>query len=239
DCTLARELVARAEQGVGAFNAPASIRRGDTVRIQLVLALAPPPPPPPPPPAPETSPVDADVATPAPEAPAEADGSGTREPATAHDEVRRAAKPPPTPAETVAPLPGETVEFTPVVGRHMAAELSGEGFDIVAKSPRAQDVLPDSQTSWEWDVTARVKGPHTLTLKTLVEAEFADGQRYALRSLSTNKTIEVTVTPMGRVSDAIDAAVEWLGKTTNLLTALAGTIAAAVAVWAALRRRKD
>ena len=179
------------------------------------------------------------VTTPAPEAPAEADGSGTREPATAHDEVRRAAKPPPTPAETVAPLPGETVEFTPVVGRHMAAELSGEGFDIVAKSPRAQDVLPDSQTSWEWDVTARVKGPHTLTLKTLVEAEFADGQRYALRSLSTNKTIEVTVTPMGRVSDAIDAAVEWLGKTTNLLTALAGTIAAAVAVWAALRRRKD
>jgi hypothetical protein len=119
----------------------------------------------------------------------------------------------------------------------MAAELSGEGFDIVVKSPREQDVFPDSQTSWEWSVTPHVKGMHTLTLKTIVEAEFSDHKRFALRSLTTNKTIEVTVTPMGIVSDFFDDAVIWLRKTENLLKAVGGLVAAAMAIWLTLRKR--
>lgn len=214
DCTLARELVARADAGIGAFNAPSPIKRGETVLIQLVLAMAPPP------------------------APAEMPREIEKKKDSADETLRHGAPPAqPTPAQTVDPLPGETVEFTPIVGRHMAAELSGEGFDIVAKSPREQDVLPQSQTSWEWLVTPHVKGLHTLTLKTFVEAEFSDHKRLALRSLTTNKTIEVTVTPMGVVSDVIDSAIVWLKKTENLLKAVAGLVAAAVALWLALRKR--
>lgn len=214
DCTLARELVVRADAGIGAFNAPSPIKRGETVLIQLVLAMAPPP------------------------APVETSRDVELRNAPVDKTLRHGAPSPhPTPAQTVDSLPGETVEFTPIVGRHMAAELSGEGFDIVAKSPREQDVLPQSQTSWEWLVTPQVKGLHTLTLKTFVEAEFSNHKRFALRSLTTNKTIEVTVTPMGIVSDFVDAAIIWLKKTENLLKAVAGLVAAAVALWFTLRKR--
>jgi hypothetical protein len=193
DCALARELVARAKVGTGAFNAPNPIIRGETVLIQLVLA-----------PPPSSS-----------------------------------AKPPSqlTPAEIVDLLPGKTVEFAPIVGHHMAAELSGDGFGIVAKSPREQEVLPQSLTTWEWSVTPKVKGLHTLILKTVVEAKLSDGKRYALRRLTTNKTIEVTVDPVDEVLDFFDLAIIWLKKTENLLAAVVGLVTAAMALWLALRKR--
>ena len=44
DCTLAKDLVARAETGVAAFNAPSPMTRGKSETLQLVLAFAPPAP---------------------------------------------------------------------------------------------------------------------------------------------------------------------------------------------------
>jgi hypothetical protein len=192
--------------------------RGKEETLQLVIALAPPAPPPAE--TPVTEPLAQDQAAPAPD---------TAAPVAATEQP---PPPPPTPAETVDPLPGETVEFNPVVGRHMAAELSGDGFDIIARSPRAQDVLPDSQTSWEWTVTPRRKGPLTLTLKTFVEAEFADGKRYPLRSLTTNQTIEVAVTPLDRVADVLDATPAWLKRVTAVIAALTALATA----WFAFRK---
>ena len=119
-----------------------------------------------------------------------------------------------------------------MVGRHRAAELTGDGFDIVAKSPRSQDVLPDSQTSWEWSVTPNRKGPLTLTLKTFVEAEFAGGKRYILRSLTTNQTIDVAVTPLDRVADFLDALPGWVKRVTLVVAGVTALLTA----WFGLRK---
>src|SRR5262245_36381994 len=53
-----------------------------------------------------------------------------------------------TPADVVSQLPGETVEFKPLVGRFMRAELAGAGFDITAQSPAQQEIVTDSVTTW-------------------------------------------------------------------------------------------
>lgn len=224
DCTLAKDLVARAETGVAAFNAPSPMTRGKAQTIQLVLAFAPPAPPPVADPAAKTLSTAADAM----EKAGDSATSSTPTAAPLPDKPQH----PPTPAEIVDPLPGPTVEFTPVVGRHMAAELTGDGFDIIAKSPRSQDVLPDSRTSWEWSVKPVRKGPLTLTLKTFVEAEFAGGKRYTLRSLTTNQTIDVAVTPLDRVADFLDALPGWLKRVTLVLAGVTALLTA----WFGLRK---
>ena len=53
-----------------------------------------------------------------------------------------AEPPPPTPTDTVDPLQGETVEYAPLVGRFMRAELRAKGFEITPLTEASQEVLP-------------------------------------------------------------------------------------------------
>ncbi|MDZ4692469.1 hypothetical protein [Terricaulis sp.] len=137
----------------------------------------------------------------------------------------------PTPAETVDPLSGETVEFTPLVGRFMRAELVGNGFEITPLSPASQEVLPDSVTTWNWRVVANEGGRRSLTLRTVVEGCTADGQCYPLRSTSRNYDVTVTVGLIGQARDLLTEAPTWLRLLAGVLTALAVLVGA----WFGLR----
>ncbi len=143
--------------------------------------------------------------------------------------------PPPTPAETVDPLQGETVEFQPLVGRFMRAELTGAGFNITALSPPSQEVLQDSVTTWTWDVIAEQGGQRALTLTTVVEGCTAEGPCYPLRSTSQNYEVNVTVGWLGKVQDFLTAAPDWLKLITGALVAMAALVAAGFGLRNALR----
>lgn len=155
ECSYFSELAKSTEAGVGAFNVPSPMRRGTETPLQLVIAFAPPVPPLPPVGATAASASAAGAAepdtAPASSLPDKAlIGGGTAGlPGTT---PKPAA---PTPEQTVDPLPGETVSFTPTVGRFMAATLTGQGFDIVANSPASQEVVRDGQTVWNWTITAK------------------------------------------------------------------------------------
>lgn len=132
-----------------------------------------------------------------------------------------------TPSETVDPLPGETVAFTPLVGRFMRAELTGAGFDITPIGPASREVLPDSVTTWTWQVIARQRGTQALTLTTVVEGCPANGGAcIPLRSTTQNYTVNVAVSPVGEVRDMLAGMPDWIKIGSAILFALAGLVAA-------------
>lgn len=144
-----------------------------------------------------------------------------------------------TPAETVDPLQGETVEFTPLVGRFMRAELVGNGFEITPLSPPSQEVLPDSVTTWNWRVVAREGGRRSLTLRTVVEGCTAAGQCYPLRSTSRNYDVTVTVGLIGQARDLLTEAPTWLRLLAGVLTALAVLVGAWFGLRSAFRKGRS
>lgn len=141
-----------------------------------------------------------------------------------------------TPSETVDPLQGETVEFTPLVGRFMRAELVGNGFEITPLSPPSQEVLPDSVTTWSWRVVATEGGRRSLTLRTVVEGCTAAGQCYPLRSTSRNYDVTVTVGLIGQARDLLTEAPTWLRLLAGVLTALAVLVGAWFGLRSAFRK---
>ncbi len=146
---------------------------------------------------------------------------------------------PQTPSETVDPLQGETVEFTPLVGRFMRAELVGNGFEITPLSPPSQEVLPDSVTTWNWRVVANEGGRRSLTLRTVVEGCTAAGQCYPLRSTSRNYDVTVTVGLIGQARDLLTEAPTWLRLLAGVLTALAVLVGAWFGLRSAFRKGRS
>lgn len=153
--------------------------------------------------------------------------------------VQMARAPQQTPSGTVDPLSGETVEFTPLVGRFMRAELVGNGFEITPLTPASQEVLPDSVTTWSWRVVANEGGRRSLTLRTVVEGCTADGQCYPLRSTSRNYDVTVTVGIIGQVRDFLTQAPDWLRLVAGVLTALAVLVGAWFGLRAAFRKGRS
>lgn len=145
----------------------------------------------------------------------------------------------PTPSQTVDPLQGETVEFTPLVGRFMRAELVGNGFEITPLTPASQEVLPDSVTTWSWRVVAQEGGRRSLTLRTVVEGCTADGQCYPLRSTSRNYDVTVTVGLIGQARDLLTEAPTWLRLLAGVLTALAVLVGAWFGLRSAFRKGRS
>jgi hypothetical protein len=142
-----------------------------------------------------------------------------------------------SPSETIDPLPGETVAFTPLVGRFMRAELTGAGFDITPQGPASREVLPDSVTTWTWQVTARQRGTQALTLTTVVEGCPADGGAcIPLRSTTQNYTVNVAVSPVGEVRDVLAGMPDWIKLVSAIVVAFAGLIGAVFSLRSALRR---
>jgi hypothetical protein len=133
-----------------------------------------------------------------------------------------------TPEEVVSGLPGKVVPIAPTVGRHMAAELSGEGFTVTPSGLQQRDVEPGSVTTWDWTVRADRKGDHVLILKTVVEAAKADGGWIPLASTTKNQTIHVTVDKADAVRDVLDGIPDWLKSIQAIVVALAALLGAVI-----------
>lgn len=238
DCEDLTRLADEAARGSAAFNAPNPMQRGDVHTLQLAISTEPPEPP-------RMSPEDDETERLQREAELEAARrreEGQSQQANPPDEAPTTtpAPPPPAPAATpedvVDPLQGSTETFTPLVGRFMRAELSGNGFEITPLGEASQEVLPDSVTTWSWRVEAREGGQRTLTLRTVVEGCTAEGQCYPLRSTSQNYDVNVQVGPIGQVRDFLTAAPTWLRLLAGVLTALAVLVGAWFGLRSAFRK---
>lgn len=144
----------------------------------------------------------------------------------------------PTPGQVVDPLKGKTERFFPKVGRHMRAELVGQGFDIVAKSDPSQDIPLGGNATWIWSVTARKGGLQPLTLITVVEG-LADGRRFVLARSPTVRTVTVEVSWRDWLWDTLVEAPDWIKALTAVIVALGGLLAAWRAMPRFRRRRED
>lgn len=113
----------------------------------------------------------------------------------------------------------------------MSADLLGDGFKIEALSERSQEIPPDSQATWQWNVTPTAGGTHNLTLKTIVEGEVG-GKRYALTNTQEVRTVEVKVSWLGRLWDFLSGLPEWL----KVIGAIGGPLAAVIYGFHLVRR---
>ncbi|MBL8543210.1 MAG: hypothetical protein JNJ63_05330 [Hyphomonadaceae bacterium] len=239
DCADLGQLAATAEAGAAAFNAPDPMQRGDIHTLQLAISYAPP--------APSESAAATDPGSETSTAELNNAGSVTDQlsggcrfnPETGQSECSAPSPAPATPEEIVDPLQGETVQFTPLVGRFMRAELIGTGFEITPLTPASQEVLHDSVTTWSWRVVAQEGGQRTLTLRTVVEGCTADGQCYPLRSTSQNYDVHVTVGLLGQAQDVLTAAPTWLRLLAGVLTALAVLVGAWFGLRSAFRKGRE
>ena len=222
DCADLSTLADQARHGVAAFNAPNPMQRGEVHTLQLAISYAP---------------TEEQLARRAEQEALEerlrnsgASASAACDPVTSTDCERPPAASP-TPGEIIDPLQGDTVEYTPLVGRFMRAELTGNGFEITPLNEASQEVLPDSVTTWGWRVEAREGGQRTLTLRTVVEGCTANGQCYPLRSTSQNYDVSVRVGLLGQAQDFLAAVPTWL----QLAAGVLGGLAALVGAWFGLR----
>lgn len=217
DCDDARAVASRVKAGVGAFNAPETMMRGKPVTIELAIGEKAEPPPPPPPEQPAT--------TPSPETP-----DGAPDPAPGPETPPPPSPPPPPPspdpAEAVAGNEGVVVQYAPVIGRRMAADLVGEGFDIKPMSDRIQTVSPHGLTTWQWQVIAKEGGRHTLTIKSAVVVKTSLGRELSLVSTTRTKAVEVRISPLAYAWDVIQKAPTWLKGIAAVLVGLGGVFAA-------------
>lgn len=227
DCDDATALSDRAAEGVAAVNWPASMMQDRAYAIRLAIGQAQAPIPAVPAATPDP-PADAsatpDEAGDAPASPPDAGRGPAADPA--------APAPRPTPQAAVEALEGETVEYAPLVGRFMSAELSGPAFKIAAKSPREQEVLADSVTVWDWEVTPTRPGTHPLTITTSVDFVDARGQRLPLRRTVETKTLEVKVSFVSMAARVFRDLPGWLKG----LAAILGGATGVVGAWYALRK---
>jgi len=228
DCERATLAQSKVERGVAALKYPERMKRDEPSLVRLAVGEAPPPPPPPPPPEPaaKTEPIE-----PATDATATPDPAPPRPTA-----IAKAARPPPdvteTPAGAVEPVEGTVVEYKPLIGQYMSARLTHDGsFEVKALGPEAQEVLPDSVTTWDWTVTPKTGGKHVLTVITQVGFRDTAGKFVALRVAPVSKQVTVDVPWWRYLMDALNAAPVWIKAVTALIVAGTGLLTA----WAAFR----
>ena len=235
DCDDLTATAQAASRGTAAFNVP-PMTRGRATPIQLVISLDPPMTWEEPVPAAEGK-ADNEAAAPGDAITNESDGK----------DAGNAATPPPAPsrspasdnpAEVVEAMPGPTEHYSPLVGRHMRAEMIGQGFEIKARSPASQDLNPGGTTSWDWEVTPLKASSYVLTIKTVVEGETADGKRFPLRSTVENREVVVATRWYQRLWDGLAGAPEWIAAVTAVLSALALLAGAWWKFWRAARGEK-
>ena len=145
----------------------------------------------------------------------------------------------PSPAAVIAALPGQPGAIAPTVGRHMVAELSGEGFTITPAGPQEKDVVQGSVTTWEWAVRADTAGDHVLVLKTAVEAMGGDGKLQPLASTTLDTPILVKVGLVDRIRDWLNGLPAWLKSIQAVLVGLAAVIAAVFALIKVFKQRGE
>lgn len=128
------------------------------------------------------------------------------------------------------------------IGRFMTATLTGGGFTIAADGPAERDLGAAGSQTWTWRVTPRTDGAQPLQLAVSVEAVGPDGKRTAIRLSNKTVTVRVAVAAADRRTErvagldrAIKEATPLFGSLRAWLLGLVGVIAAASAVWVAIR----
>jgi hypothetical protein len=142
----------------------------------------------------------------------------------------------PTPVQVVEPLEGRVERFPLPVGRHMRAELIGEGFEIVAKTEAVQEIPLGAQASWIWTLTARKGGVQSLILVTVVEG-LAGGRRFVLARTPKVRTVTVEVSMRDWIWELINETPAWIKAVTAVVVAIGGLLTALYAVPWRRRRR--
>jgi hypothetical protein len=240
DCDDLTTVAAAARDGVAAFNVP-PMERGKATTLQLAISFAPP--------EAEPSAVEADNSADAaagdPDDASGAADQGSTDQGSLSGGVSPDNEPvagssnPERPEDIVARLPGEVESYKPVVGRFMRASLIGEGFDIKPLSEESQEVFSNGSTTWEWAVTPLKADQHVLTLKTVVEGVTAEGKRFALRSTTRTRNVDVGLNWIDRVRDYLNDTPDWIKAITAVVAAITALIAAIKGLRALFRKPKN
>jgi hypothetical protein len=237
DCEDLTRADAEVRPGAAAFNVPDPMRRGETFEVHLVIDRRSPK---------EIRVIEGGLADDvgdatgnvgAQENVSSEKGVQTNVAAPANEEAAPAnEEAAPTPGQIVDPLEGRAERFYPPAGRHMRAELVGEGFDIVPKTAASQEIPLGGSADWIWSVTARKGGVQALTLVTIVEG-VAGGRRFVLARTPRVRTVTVEVRLRDRIWDVLIGAPAWIKAITAVVAAATGLLTAVYAVpWR--RRRK-
>ncbi|MDR1969689.1 MAG: hypothetical protein LBQ32_13535 [Burkholderiaceae bacterium] len=149
------------------------------------------------------------------------------------------AKDGPDPENSLNGLSGGTETIQPQVGRHMMAELSGEGFTVTPSGPQQKDLPLGSTVVWTWTVHADAKGKHTLVLTTAVQGIGADGRLVSLADTNLNTPITVKVGFWQSVMDWLNAAPVWLKALQAVVAALTALAVAVFGLIKVLKKRGD
>lgn len=236
DCEDLTRADAEVRPGEAAFNAPDSMQRGKPFEVHLVID--------------RRSPQEIRIIEDRLEVPGEDAGNSVNghDPAMGNTASSggenlqdpkappAAEEPAPTPTQIVEPLQGRTERFSPPTGRHMRAELVGEGFKIEAKTEASQQIPLGGQGNWMWGVTAQKGGTQALTLVTVVEG-VAGNRRFVLARTPRVRTVLVEVSLRDRIWDIITEAPDWIKAVTAIVVAVGGLLTAVYAV-PSRRRRK-
>ena len=210
DCDDLTNVAAAARDGVAAFNVP-PMERGKAATLQLAISFAP------------TAADLNDIEAAAGAGGDERSSSGGVSP---NNKAAARGGNPERPEDIVARLPGEVESYKPVVGRFMRVSLIGEGFEIKPLSQESQEVFKSGSTTWEWAVTPLKAEQHVLTLKTVVEGVTAEGKRFALRSTTRTRNVDVGLNWIDRARDYINDTPNWIKAITAIIAALTALIAA-------------
>jgi hypothetical protein len=236
DCEDLTRADAEVRTGSAAWTAPEPMRRGETFEVHLIID--------------RRSPKEIRVIEgPLEDFPGEVTGNASGDDPSADNTTSPGEEiphnnstapdgeePAPTPGQIIDPLEGRTERFSPPVGRHMRAELIGEGFDIAAETDASQQIPLGSRGNWIWKVTARKGGAQPLTLITVVEG-VVEGRRFVLARTPRVRTVTVEVSLKDRIWDALIGAPPWIKAITAIVVAIGSLLTAIYAVpWR--RRRK-
>lgn len=240
DCEAAQYWLDQAKSGTAAFSAPTRMLQGQTKLVTLAIGTAPPPVSEKP-----ATPVVEKVEVPSARASQPASAPTSEQPSQPASGIpAEPASPAPAPDSTIAtPTPhqvaaqaagttnAQTVDYYPFVGRQMAADLEGTGFDIKPMSHRVQSVADGAVTTWEWQVTAREYGKKTLVLKTTVVMLDAQGNAVPLKPTTEFKEVSVWIWFDG-IFNILNSWPDWL----KVITAILGGLAALIGAWKGLKK---
>ena len=131
-------------------------------------------------------------------------------------------------------LPGRIVTSTTPVSLQMEAQLIGPAFEIKPKGRRRLEMNSLNPTRWDWTIKPLRAGEHQIEVALYVILTKDEKKISEEKSLSKRQFINVTVTPIDRVTVFIGK-IDPIGA---FIATIAATIAAILA-WFGIKSRRD